>query len=451
MDLFPVADLVLGIAVAIACCVALRPVVCKTIRKPIVLIVVFVLAAALLVASVLLCVPSNERSEAAIAKTTLLLESAKLGRLILLAGTIAPKASPESASKISATTSIAKEPDGGRRAPAFVNIINLTADREGNLYIVDTSPGVIRKLTPNGTLSVLTPTSYFEVAADGKVNSRAAAPHGIAVDDDETVYFTDLGRNFIHKYSALNGLHMIAGGAYGITPEQGTLDDLRKQTADDKAKGKLKPDPFNRPQGIAVDPQGGVFVADTGNFRIRQIHLGGKVTTLAGINEKPVSGFRDGRGEYARFTEPNCIARDSLGNFYVTDEGAVRKITPEGIVTTLAGGTTRPDIATGTKDTILVHGYVDGPGKTALFGHLSSIAIDAKSNVFVLDQTNRAIRKIAPDGMVTSIVAGDRGPDTVIGTENDSFGEATAIALLPTGQLAIAIPTAVLVTEKHNF
>jgi sugar lactone lactonase YvrE len=136
---------------------------------------------------------------------------------------------------------------------------------------------------------------------------------------------------------------------------------------------------FNGPRGVAVDAKGNVYVADTGNHRIRMISPAGQVTTLAGGSEP---GYKDGKGSEARFNYPADIAADAAGNLYVADTAnhCIRKITPEGVVTTLAGNG-KP-------------GDTDGPLAEAQFRAPEGVAVDSQGNVYVADTGNQRIRKI---------------------------------------------------------
>src|ERR1022692_4917202 len=152
---------------------------------------------------------------------------------------------------------------------------------------------------------------------------------------------------------------------------------------------------FNGPVGVAVDGGGNVYVADTLNYSVRKITSGGVVTTLAGTAGTP--GSADGTGSAARFDRPLCAAVDGSGNVYVTDDNnnTVRKITPGGVTTTLAG-------------TAGVRGSTDGTGPAAQFSSPAGIAVDGGGNVYVVDLYNCMIRKITPGG-VTTTVAGAPG------------------------------------------
>ena len=145
---------------------------------------------------------------------------------------------------------------------------------------------------------------------------------------------------------------------------------------------------FADPYGLALDPHGTLYLSD--DDRIRVLRTDGTVATLAGGGE----GFADGSGAAARFDAPSGLALDAIGNLYVADTGnhAIRKVSPEGVVTTLAGDG-HP-------------GWRDGPGAQARFDGPMGVAIDAQGRVIVADAYNDRIRAIAPDGSVTTLAGG---------------------------------------------
>jgi DNA-binding beta-propeller fold protein YncE len=154
---------------------------------------------------------------------------------------------------------------------------------------------------------------------------------------------------------------------------------------------------FADPCGVAVDEDGNIIVADTGNHCIRKITPQGQVSTLAGTDEE---GLRDGEGAVARFSMPCGLAVHGDGNIIVVDMHSccVRKITPQGQVSTLAGMDDHEE------------GYRDGEGTVALFDHLRGIAVDRDGNVIVVDMGNHCIRKITPQGQVSTLaVTGEGG------------------------------------------
>jgi DNA-binding beta-propeller fold protein YncE len=146
---------------------------------------------------------------------------------------------------------------------------------------------------------------------------------------------------------------------------------------------------FNNPYGIANDSAGSIYVADTNNNTIRRISPQGLVSTLAGT--AGINGSDNGTGVAASFSYPYNIAVDSAGTIYVADNGnnIIRKITAAGVVTTLAG-------------TAGVTGSADGTGSGASFNGPTGIAVDSAGNVYVADTQNSTIRKISPAGVVTT-------------------------------------------------
>ena len=152
---------------------------------------------------------------------------------------------------------------------------------------------------------------------------------------------------------------------------------------------------FNMPAGVAVDSAGTVYAADTLNNTIRKISPAGVVTTLAGTAGQ--FGSADGTGSAARFGSPQSVAVDGIGNVYVADTAnhTIRKITPSGVVTTLAG-------LAGSS------GNVSGQGPDARFDRPNGVAVDGAGTVYVADTQNHAIRTITPSGFVTTM-AGSAG------------------------------------------
>lgn len=149
---------------------------------------------------------------------------------------------------------------------------------------------------------------------------------------------------------------------------------------------------FNGPAGVAVDNNGTLYVADRLNHRIRKISSTGIVSTFAGSG---VQGGLDGIGIQAQFKFPMSVAIDLVGNIYVADAGnhRIRKITSDGVVTTLAGSTS---------------GFADGVGILAQFHFPEGIALDETGTIFISDTGNLRIRKITSTGVVTTLAGNGR-------------------------------------------
>jgi len=155
---------------------------------------------------------------------------------------------------------------------------------------------------------------------------------------------------------------------------------------------------LTKPEGVALDTLGNVYVADTWNHTIRKITIAGLVTTFAGT--PGVSGTNDATGSSARFFEPSGVAVDKLGTLYVADSGnhTIRRCTAAASVSTLAGSA-------------LNYGSVDGLGTGALFHSPQSVAVDGSGYVYVADFWNQTIRQVSPGGAVVTItgLATNRG------------------------------------------
>jgi sugar lactone lactonase YvrE len=185
---------------------------------------------------------------------------------------------------------------------------------------------------------------------------------------------------------------------------------------------------FAQPQGVAVDSAGNVYVTDTDNSTIRKVTPTGTVTTLAGVAAHP--GSADGTGSAAMFFEPSGVAVDNAGNVYVADtlNSTIRKVTPAGVVTTLAG------LALFDPKVGVVVGFADGRGSAARFSQPRGLAVDGAGNVYVADTGNFTIRKVTPAGVVTTL----RGSGAQFG--GDLAGGPSSVAVDSAGNVYAADP-----------
>ena len=209
--------------------------------------------------------------------------------------------------------------DGTGKAASFNTPIGVAVDSSGNVYVADMGNHKIRKITPAGVVTTLA-GSGSEGSADGTgLAARFNAPNLLAIDSSGNVYVAEGGNNKIRKITSTGVVTTLAGSG-----SQGS------------ANGTGLAASFNTPIGVAVDSSGNVYVADMGNHKIRKITLAGVVTTFAGSGSE---GSANGTGLAASFNTPLGIAVDSIGNLYVADSGnnKIRKITSTGVVTTLAG------------------------------------------------------------------------------------------------------------------
>lgn len=180
---------------------------------------------------------------------------------------------------------------------------------------------------------------------------------------------------------------------------------------------------FNSPRQVAVDSSGTVYVAESEGHKIRKITPGGVVSTLAGSGEQ---GSADGAGSAASFRFPFGIAVDGIGNVYVGDlnNNKVRKISPDGVVSTLAGSG--------------ASGGANGTGAAASFNRPAGVAVDVDGNVYVVEVTGQRVRKITPAGVVSTLAgSGVQGSADGNGTAA-SFRNAEGIAVDGRGNVLVA-------------
>lgn len=217
-------------------------------------------------------------------------------------------------------SSVADGTPGSFKYPAGMSV-----DAGGNLFVADLLGRTIRRISSAGSVSTLAGLTDNGGANDGdNSTARFNLPAGIALDAAGTIYVSDIGNHNIRTISPGGSISTIAGGITG-TSAAGYVDG---------AAGVAR---FKTPWGIAVDSSGTVYVADTGNHVIRMINSAGMVSTLAGVAGSP--GAVDGTDTNARFKSPTGIVIGTDGNLYVADQGnnTIRKVTTAGNVSTLAG------------------------------------------------------------------------------------------------------------------
>jgi sugar lactone lactonase YvrE len=297
-------------------------------------------------------------------------------------------------STLAGAASLGGAVDGIGAAARFNWPYGVAADRLGSVYVTDYLSHTIRKITPSGVVTTLTGTAHVSGSADGMgASARFNFPADVAVDGSGNIYVNDSQNNAIRKITSSGVVTTLTGNA----------------------------------GPVAVDGTGNVYVAS--NYAVRKIMPAGAETTLAGT--AGINGFSDGAGASARFSTLRRIAVDGTANVYVADGDTIRKITPAGVVTTLAG-------------TAGISGFVDGVGAAARFNEPSGLAVDGMGNVFVADRFNSAIRKITPTGVVTTI-AGQAGAEGILlGSLPASITTPSGLTIDPNGVLYVTSEQAVL-------
>lgn len=205
--------------------------------------------------------------------------------------------------------------------------------------------------------------------------ARFADPYGLALGANGVVFVADGGQsNSIRRILPTGEVSTWAGS--GV---EGWRDGPAAQAA------------FHTPSGLALDRQGNLLVADTGNHLIRKITPEGVVSTLAGDGQ---AGWRDGPSDQARFNAPLGVAVDAQGRVFVADSynDRIRVVSPQGQVSTLAGG---------------MPGYLDGQGEQARFDMPTALALDDKGQLWISDARNNALRRVTPEGQVSTLLRTD--------------------------------------------
>ncbi|MBI4474083.1 MAG: IPT/TIG domain-containing protein, partial [Acidobacteria bacterium] len=342
--------------------------------------------------------------------------------------------------------------DGGAATSARLrNPTWVSVDGSGNLYIADRGNNRVRKVS-GGTIATIAGTGTVGSSGDGgSALSAVLVPYAVALDGAGNLYISDTAGNRIRKVTASTGnIQTVAGGVtpgFGgdglaaassvlASPQAAAIDlhgnlyiadtanhRVRMIRASDRIiqtiagtgvagfagdGGQATAAQLSSPRGIAVSPLGDIFIADLGNVRIRKIRPDGVITTVAGSG---TSGFAGdgGPATAAALNAPNWIAVDANGNLYIGDSTThrIRRVAPDGIINTIAG--------TG------IAGF-SGDGGPAILARLSNpgaIAVDSAGSVFVVDTNNVRVRKIAVDGAISTVAGnggagdeGDRGPAT---------------------------------------
>ena len=229
---------------------------------------------------------------------------------------------------------------------------DITLDSKGNLYATeDSNDQQVKKVTPQGEIDAFAPASPG--------HSMFSSPFGIAIDAEDNLYVADARNNCIRKVTPDENVITVAGLCGPVNTEG-------------NANGSRNVARFYRPEGIAIDSSGTLYVADSGNHCIRKVTRDGNVSTFAGICEN---------GPPSEFNAPSGLAIDAEDNLYVADtyHSRIVKLTLNGTVIPIAGGQA---------------GFADGNAGEAKFYYPRGIATDAAGNLYVADTANHRIRKI---------------------------------------------------------
>jgi sugar lactone lactonase YvrE len=405
------------------------------------------------------------------------------------------KITPEGAvTTVAGAPGLTGSSDGIGAASRFRNPSGVTIDAMGNLYIVDNGNRTIRMMTPAGVVSTVAGTALAAGATDGYgALASFKDPYGIVVDGAGNLYVSDCGSNTIRKLTPNGDTRTVTiTPPASVFPENGTVTTLAGKPGETgSADGEGSNARFSNIGPLAVDQAGSIIVGDGfPNNLLRKVSPSGSVTTLAGTKGS-LNTSRDGTGSQASFSEFPGITVDTAGNIYIPGPGSgggisagLRKVTPTGSVSTIDvpiyGGvrlgaitadpigniyaidrdridkiTLSPisaDIFAGQLDSFAPRYHFDGLGSAARFNSPGSIVVDTAGNVFVTDSANLVIRKISPDGVVSTFAGKvgrpGMGPDYDSATV-DGIGEAARFDY-PVG-LAIDGANNLYVNDNHTI
>ena len=266
--------------------------------------------------------------------------------------------------------------DGGPATSAQIGIpYGVAVDSSGNLYLSDTLNNVIRKATASGTITTVAGNGTYGYSGDGGAATSAQfwGPYAVAVDASGNLYIADRYNSRVRMVSASGIVTTVAGnGNCGFSGDGGPATSAC----------------LDWPSGVALDAAGDFYIADSNNNRIRQVTSGGTITTVAGNGTVGDSGD-GGAAASAQLYYPDSVAVDTGGNLHITDSGnaRIRLVSAAGTISTVVGGAT-------------------GDGALGVFGFLNQpagVARDNAGNTYIADASDNRVRKVAPNGVITTV------------------------------------------------
>jgi sugar lactone lactonase YvrE len=271
--------------------------------------------------------------------------------------------------------------DGGAATNAGLAFAfgNLVLDNSGDLLLTDTINNRIRKVDSNGIISTVAGGNVRVLLGDNgaATNASLAGPLGVATDGSGNLFLADTYHNRIRRVNAEGIIFTVAGN--------GTNDFFGDSGAATNAS-------LNNPAAVALDAQGNLFIADSGNNHIRKVDTNGVITSVAGGGTNGFAGD-GGPATKAILNNPQGLALDAAGNLFIADSGnnRVRKVDLDGVITSVAGGGTNSFLNGG------------GPATNANLAGPLGLAVDRDGNLFIADSGNYCIRKLDAAGSMTTV------------------------------------------------
>jgi DNA-binding beta-propeller fold protein YncE len=249
--------------------------------------------------------------------------------------------------------------------------MDAVADAAGNVFVTDNFGHRIRKIDPSGTITTFAGTGTAGFGGDGGPASAAQlwSPTGLALDEAGNLYVADTGNHRIRRIDTSGTITTIAGIGVGLY----LADEVPAIVA-----------PLKSPQGISIDGEGTLWIADTGNQRIRTIDSGGFIHTVAGSGVAG-NGGDGGPALAAQLAGPKDVAAGPDGTFYIADwsNNRVRAVGPDGVIRAFAGSGALGFLGDG------------GPATESHLGRPAGVAVGPDGAVYLVDQFNSRIRRVS--------------------------------------------------------
>ncbi|MBT2416343.1 hypothetical protein J7F01_29640, partial [Streptomyces sp. ISL-22] len=261
----------------------------------------------------------------------------------------------------------------------------LAADDAGNLYVVDTDNHRVRRVAADGTITTIAGTGTAGFSGDGgqAVEAQLSSPEGLILDRAGNLYIADDHNQRVRRVSADGVITTVAG-----TGEAGYGGDGAAATSAQ----------LNNPFGLAMDRAGNLYITEHHGHRVRRMAPDGTITTFAGTG---VAGYDadNKQASAAQLSNPCGLALDNAGSLYIADfyNNRVRRVAVNGTITTVAGTGVAGSIGDG------------GPATTAQLDHPCGLALDTAGNLYITEHRGHRVRRVAPDGTITTVAGTGAG------------------------------------------
>ncbi len=306
-----------------------------------------------------------------------------------------------------AGTGLPGQNNGSASVATFNQLGGIVARPDGSLVVSDARNNLLRNISPTGDVTTFAGGGPFGSVDGNGVAASFQNLEGLALAANGDIYVADVDGHRIRRVTPAGDVSTIAGNGVSTSVD-----------------GNGTSATFNNPTGVAANSNGDLYVVEKVGNVVRKITPSGDVSTLAGSSS---SGFTDGNGSAAAFRSPTGVAVDTSGNLYVADSAnhSIRKITPAGNVTTLAGSS--------------ASGTTDGVGAMATFATPMGVTIGRDGNLFVVDNASSQVRMVTPSGVVSTLAGDQRaqGSQDGIGAAA-TFANPKAVAMGPDGALYVA-------------